>query len=156
MGKGVGIGVGQGARECAALHHALRDKWADWLSDQDRGNWKPHWTVMNKELDEKKVRSAFDSIRRNLFENEHQGSVVGLDLWRYDRGKWVFEKDFMFVGSGRVDSASSTRNNSTTSLHPIHEEGNERTDKGKKSKEKKKKETGIKNYLGAIGFGRDR
>ncbi|KAF2739736.1 hypothetical protein EJ04DRAFT_409214, partial [Polyplosphaeria fusca] len=96
MGRGVGIGLSSGGRECVALHDALRDKWVQWLSDQDRGGWKPHWTVMNKETDEKKVKDAFNSIRRDLFENEYAGSATGLDLWRYDGGGWQWTKNFKF------------------------------------------------------------
>lgn len=52
---------------------------------------------MNKVDDGKKVQNAFNTIRRDLFENVQEGRVVGLDLWKYVRGDWIWFQTFKFV-----------------------------------------------------------
>ncbi|KAF2116354.1 hypothetical protein BDV96DRAFT_491408 [Lophiotrema nucula] len=106
IGRGVGIGLGEGAKDCIGLHDALRAEWLGFLSDQDQGGWKPHWTVMNKVSDEKQVKAAFNTIRRDLFENTYHGLVVGLDIWKYDHGKWDWMKEFNFKGLTKADMKS--------------------------------------------------
>ncbi|KAK8876835.1 hypothetical protein PGQ11_001781 [Apiospora arundinis] len=67
------------------------------LSEQDaRRGWKAHYTIMNKEEDREKVDECFDELRRG-FETT-RATVLGLRLWRYDRGWWRQEQDFVFGG----------------------------------------------------------
>ncbi|KAF2001976.1 hypothetical protein P154DRAFT_416495, partial [Amniculicola lignicola CBS 123094] len=48
MRQGVGISLGIGTKEAQAVREELRGEWVEWLSEQDKGGWRPHWTVMNK------------------------------------------------------------------------------------------------------------
>ncbi|KAK7947157.1 uncharacterized protein PG986_011478 [Apiospora aurea] len=68
------------------------------LSAQDaRRDWMAHYTIMNKEEDAARVEECFNELRGGL--EQTRGTVLGLRLWRYDRGWWRQEEDFLF-GSG--------------------------------------------------------
>jgi 2'-5' RNA ligase len=98
--RGVAVLLGTGEETSQTLRAELRARWASWLSAQDgrsRG-WQPHWTVMNKVEEEKKVVSAYNTLRRILFEETHYGKALGFDLWRYDSGDWELEKEYRFLG----------------------------------------------------------
>ncbi|KAK8071499.1 hypothetical protein PG997_011702 [Apiospora hydei] len=67
------------------------------LSAQDaRRDWRAHYTIMNKEEDAAKVEECFEELRGGL--EQTRGIVLGLRLWRYDRGWWRQEEDFLFGG----------------------------------------------------------
>lgn len=98
--KGVAVLLGTGDEQSQNLREELREKWFQWLTTQDsrsRG-WQPHWTVMNKVDEDKKVQSAFNTLRRMLFEDVHRGKVLGFDLWIYNAGRWDHEKEYRFQG----------------------------------------------------------
>jgi hypothetical protein len=96
MRKGVGIGLGLGSREAKAVHGSLRETWSGFLSEQDAQGWRPHWTVMNKEDDEGRVKEAFENIDETLRKDEVNGMAKGLSLWIYNRGRWDWNEDFDF------------------------------------------------------------
>lgn len=96
MRKGVGINVDEGYKAMKDVHADLQSQWASFLSEQDAGGFRPHWTVMNKVDDEEKVDGAFCTIRQELSERNQEGKAVGLDLWRYERGNWIFAKEYLF------------------------------------------------------------
>ncbi|KAL6159293.1 mannose-1-phosphate guanyltransferase [Exserohilum turcicum] len=96
MRKGVGINVDEGYKAIKDVHADLQSQWASFLSEQDAGGFRPHWTVMNKVDDEEKVDGAFCTIRQELSERNQEGQAVGLDLWRYERGNWIFAKHYGF------------------------------------------------------------
>ncbi|KAF1829247.1 hypothetical protein BDW02DRAFT_510411 [Decorospora gaudefroyi] len=89
MRKGVGVNVDEGYKNMKTLHEQLQTQWLAFLSEQDAAGFRPHWTVMNKVDDEKKVDGAFATIRQELSEGSVEGRAVGLDLWRYERGDWT-------------------------------------------------------------------
>ncbi|KAK8024652.1 hypothetical protein PG993_012718 [Apiospora rasikravindrae] len=67
------------------------------LSAQDsRRDWKAHYTIMNKEENSARVEDCFNELRGTL--EQTRGTVLGLRLWRYDRGWWRQEEDFLFEG----------------------------------------------------------
>ncbi|KAK8102027.1 hypothetical protein PG984_015173 [Apiospora sp. TS-2023a] len=72
------------------------------LSAQDsRRGWKAHYTIMNKEEDPARVEECFHELRggsSGLRPARSEGAVMGLRLWRYDRGWWRQEEDFLFSG----------------------------------------------------------
>ncbi|KAK7972175.1 hypothetical protein PG988_006309 [Apiospora saccharicola] len=73
------------------------------LSAQDaRRGWKAHYTIMNKEEDPARVEECFHELRGDSSglgpAVKSQGTVLGLRLWRYDRGWWRQEEDFLFTG----------------------------------------------------------
>lgn len=98
MRLGVGINVGKGYNRMRQVHEDLQSQWMPHLSEQDKGGWKPHWTVMNKVNEEKKVDDAFQAVEKEMLENIREGQAVGLDLWRYDKGNWTFANEYQFKG----------------------------------------------------------
>lgn len=77
---------------------------------------------MNKVDEQKKVEQAFDTVRRILFDNVHEGRAVGLDLWRYDNGGWEWFKDYQFPEKGK---APAKREESGTSGGPVDQKRQE-------------------------------
>ncbi|GAA5835013.1 hypothetical protein JCM9279_007173 [Rhodotorula babjevae] len=97
LGKnGVAVAPGVGTEEGADVHAQLRAEWEPFLSKQDAKGFKAHWTVQNKVNDEDKVMAAFDEVRDWAKDEGAQGEANGLVLWRYDRGYWRFEREFLF------------------------------------------------------------
>ena len=86
-----GVGIHAHAPPAKDIYKKLKEKWAGWLSRQDK-SFKPHYTVQNKV--EKNV--AMDTLKEVERLGEMKGVVDGLTLWRYDRGYWKRERDFMF------------------------------------------------------------
>lgn len=102
MRRGVGIALGTGIQEAKLLHDRLRGEWVQFLSEQDQGGWRPHWTVINKEDNDERVTEAFEVIRTGLHRDDKDGTANGLDLWKYGRGNWEWTKEFVFVGNERA------------------------------------------------------
>jgi len=99
----VGINVTQeGGRESKKVYEELRGKWRGFLSKQDDGGFRAHYTVMNKVEDESVVEGAMEEIRASW--KGDRGVCEGLVLWRYDRGWWRLEREFQF-GGGREGEA---------------------------------------------------
>ncbi|KPI45819.1 uncharacterized protein AB675_368 [Cyphellophora attinorum] len=106
------------------IHEKLKADWFDFLSDQDRGNIRLHWTVINKEPRQEVVEEALTELKRwdaaregrshlvskRPFVQEktfpdlpdgrgtYTGTALGLTLWRYVQGNWVEPKNFDFTG----------------------------------------------------------
>ena len=94
MGKGVGVNLCHGQQEAAQIRARLRSKWMPLLSEQDRRpKWRGHYTVMNKEDDKERVEECLEKFKDFGGSN---GQVIGLRLWRYDRGWWRDPEDFHF------------------------------------------------------------
>lgn len=96
---GVAVHVARGYEQVKATHARLRDEWTGFLSEQDRGGWRGHWTVMNKAADEESVRRAWEDVTRGF--GGAEGMAEGLTLWRYERGFWIFEREFRFDAGGQ-------------------------------------------------------
>ncbi|KAK3210365.1 hypothetical protein GRF29_44g2487771 [Pseudopithomyces chartarum] len=106
--RGVAVLLGSGDEQSQHLREELREKWAQWLSQQDNNGrgWHPHWTVMNKVEEEKKVNAAFNTLRRILFDDVHHGKALGFDLWKYKSGDWELAKEYRFQGHDRSAAPS--------------------------------------------------
>ncbi|KAI0133942.1 hypothetical protein BJ170DRAFT_678865 [Xylariales sp. AK1849] len=105
MAKGVGINLEEKAlRKARGIRTELRERWTEWLSEQDRrAGWRGHYTVCNKEDDAGKVDGCLAYLKGENGQGGWEGSqgmVRGLSLWRYDRGWWRKDGDFGFGGSG--------------------------------------------------------
>ncbi|GAA5881205.1 hypothetical protein JCM1840_001284 [Sporobolomyces johnsonii] len=98
--QGIAVAPGEGTREGAKVHGALRSAWEGFLSKQDAKEFRAHWTVMNKVDDGDKVEQAFREVREWAEREGAEGEADGLVLWRYEHGKWVFEREFVFAGRG--------------------------------------------------------
>jgi mannose-1-phosphate guanylyltransferase len=96
MRKGVGVNVDAGYQNMKSLHSQLRSQWMPFLSEQDQSGFKPHWTVMNKVDEEKEVEHALTEVRRVLSQSTKEGQAIGLELWRYDRGYWIWAEEYKF------------------------------------------------------------
>jgi mannose-1-phosphate guanylyltransferase len=62
MRRGICISMSRGGAESRRLYKELREAWLDGVSEQDRGGWWPHWTVMNKVNEEERVQAAFEEV----------------------------------------------------------------------------------------------
>jgi len=86
------------------VHTALVEAWrpGKWLSQQDDvSNFKPHVTVMNKVEDGEVVKKALHDVEEKLKDFKRQEGdgpheANGIALWRYDRGKWRYQREYAF------------------------------------------------------------
>lgn len=147
MSKGVGLSVvddidspnqGQNSRGngmTKTIRHEFQQKWSAWLSEQDSGFARFHYTIMNKVSDTAvidkcladvgdflKQGSAPTSIMHSKDRdqndlkdefNEDQeplkliGNVTGLTLWRYTKkGYWVDPRHFEFRKGDNVQTST--------------------------------------------------
>lgn len=74
------------------------------LSHQDRGAFRGHYTLMNKEKDLNKVEQCLENMRREFPPQGIPGLAIGLSLWRYDNGWWRHKRDFAF---SKVENSNS-------------------------------------------------
>lgn len=126
MTRGIAITVPQtrGGEQIQSIRQSLLKPWREegFLSAQDAGSARPHYTIMNKVDNEEDVAKAFEEVRRNEDWKGHWGMAEGLALFRYDRGFWKPEKTFLFtaqekVADGPDSTARSRETNSTTPPH---------------------------------------
>lgn len=98
MKKGIAISVPkhEGGQQAQQIHKALQRPWleAGFLSEQDQGGCRVHYTIMNKVDDEGEVAKAMKEVEESWPGN--WGTVDGLGLWRYAKGFWRWEKAFTF------------------------------------------------------------
>ncbi|KAH0380868.1 hypothetical protein KCU92_g7356, partial [Aureobasidium melanogenum] len=99
LNKGIAIGLpkSSGGDDARQVHQQLKAAWSDFLSRQDAGGFAAHYTIMNKVDDEKEVQKAFEQVQQE-WKGCH-GTVLGLSLFKYDRGNWVHDEDFKFLPS---------------------------------------------------------
>jgi mannose-1-phosphate guanylyltransferase len=107
MRKGVGVNVDGGYQTMKEVHSQLRSQWMPFLSEQDQGGFRPHWTVMNKVDEEKEVEHALGAVRKELSQSTKEGQAVGLELWRYDRGNWIWASEYPFGTSKQAPPTKS-------------------------------------------------
>lgn len=93
MAHGVGVGV-TGLEPAERLFGKLQTKWWEFLSQQDRAGFRAHYTLMNKVDDEQVVLKCLEDLKRDF--RGSSGMVCGVALWRYDKGWWRHDEDFMF------------------------------------------------------------
>ena len=100
---GVAMTLSHNAPLTKSLHRTLLQPWrnAGFLSPQDQGGFKPHYTIQNKESDAQSIRVCVEDVERWLSEQGEgtKGWATGLELWRYDRGWWRWSKRWDFVGA---------------------------------------------------------
>ena len=98
MKKGFAISVpkNQGGDLAQKVHGVLLGAWEGegWLSEQDAGGMRAHYTIMNKVDDEGEVADAMEEVSGSW--KGDRGTVVGLGLWRYEKGYWRWVEAFEF------------------------------------------------------------
>lgn len=100
MKKGIAISVpaNEGGAHAQEVHRALLSAWENegWLSEQDSGGMRAHYTIMNKVDDEEEVARAMEEVAGSW--KGDRGTVEGLGLWRYEKGWWKWVEAFEFGG----------------------------------------------------------
>ncbi|GAB7365875.1 hypothetical protein MBLNU230_g7205t1 [Neophaeotheca triangularis] len=98
MKKGIAISIPkhEGASKCQDIHKRLQDEWLPqkFLSEQDAGGCRVHYTICNKVDDDTVVDKYLQEVQSSF--KGDWGTVTGLGLWRYDRGFWRWERGFGF------------------------------------------------------------
>ncbi|OQO13464.1 hypothetical protein B0A48_01692 [Cryoendolithus antarcticus] len=96
-GFAISVPKAEGGAAAQAVHAELQQKWADdgFLSEQDRGGCRVHYTIMNKVDEEADVAKAFEEVSDEW--KGDWGTVEGLSLWRYERGWWKLQRKFEFA-----------------------------------------------------------
>lgn len=117
MRLGVGVNVDAGYQKMKDVHSQLKSQWMPFLSEQDKAGFRPHWTVMNKVDEEKEVEHALDEVRKELSRSTKEGQAIGLELWRYDQGNWIWANEYTFGDTKkmllRTRTGESTAKNNT-------------------------------------------
>lgn len=80
------------APEAGEIFNRLREKWAGFLSKQDQ-SFRAHYTVQNK-VEKDVAEGTLQAVRATFWGEE--GTVLGLVLYRYDRGFWRDAREFEF------------------------------------------------------------
>lgn len=80
--------------ESKIIFEDLRSKWEAFLSKQDNGGFRAHYTIMNKVEDEEEIGKCLEEIKRSFEASD--GLVEGLILWRYEKGYWRFARAWDF------------------------------------------------------------
>ncbi len=95
-GMAIDVAEDEGSAEARKIHNALQQLWHDasFLSEQDAGRCRIHYTIMNKVDQEGEVDKAFEAMKTSW--KGDWGIAEGLGLWRYDRGFWRFKEKFDF------------------------------------------------------------
>lgn len=95
-GIAISVAKNSGTSQAQELHHALQQPWlkAGFLSDQDQGGCRIHYTVMNKVDDEQEIEAAMEELQQDF--RGDWGVAEGLGLWRYDKGFWRWQRRFDF------------------------------------------------------------
>ena len=95
-GIAIAIAKSEGGQQSQNVHRRLQQPWLQegFLSDQDAGGCRVHYTIMNKVDDEADVANALEEVQATFKGDE--GNAEGLGLYKYDRGYWKFERKFSF------------------------------------------------------------
>lgn len=101
MKRGIAVSVSKenGSRQAQSVHLALQRPWleAGFLSDQDAGGCRIHYTIMNKVDDESEVQRAFEEVNGSW--KDDWCVATGLGLWKYEQGgRWIYTEGFDFQG----------------------------------------------------------
>ena len=92
LGRGTAFEI-TGA-ELKSFRGRLAERWAEWLTPQDRQAFRPHVTVQNK-VEPIEARALFDQLGDSFQPFDLQG--VGVLVWRYLGGPWRLEAEVGFT-----------------------------------------------------------
>ena len=91
LGKGAAVEIE--SAELNRLRETLKNKWFEFLNNQDRQKFKPHITIQNKVAPEI-ARRLFDELSENW--TSRNGAGIGIELWQYLGGPWRLADEFSF------------------------------------------------------------
>jgi len=86
------VGIGVVAPPSKVIYGGLRNRWVDFLSQQDK-SFRPHYTIQNK-AEPVEAQKAFEKVKKAF--PGSRGWVDGSTLWRYDKGYWRHVRDSRF------------------------------------------------------------
>ncbi|WP_174300674.1 2'-5' RNA ligase family protein [Caulobacter sp. S45] len=92
LGRGTAFEI-TGA-ELKSFRARLAERWAEWLTPQDRQGFRPHVTVQNK-VEPIMARALYDQLSDSFHPFDLQG--VGVLVWRYLGGPWELEAEVGFT-----------------------------------------------------------
>jgi hypothetical protein len=64
---------------------------------------------MNKVDEEEKVEHALSAVRQELSQSTKEGRAIGLELWKYDRGYWIWAEEYAFGESKAAGSRPASK-----------------------------------------------
>ncbi|KAK6436804.1 hypothetical protein LTR95_007005 [Oleoguttula sp. CCFEE 5521] len=104
-GFAISVPKAEGGAAAQSVHAELQQKWTEdgFLSEQDQGGCRAHYTIMNKVDKENEVAKAFEEVSERW--KGDWGVVEGLRLWRYERGWWKFQRKFEFAKEQGIEKA---------------------------------------------------
>ena len=76
------------------LRTALAGRWQNDLTPQDRQGYRPHVTLQNK-VPKDKALGLYEILSPTW--HPLTGTALGLTLWRYAGGPWIFAGSFKFA-----------------------------------------------------------
>lgn len=94
LGRGVALDFD--APELNALHRRIAERFAAYLTPQDKQKLRPHVTIQNK-VDPAAAKELLTEKQRSFAPFAALGT--GFALWRYDGGPWEEMKIFSFAGA---------------------------------------------------------
>lgn len=84
LGRGVALRIE--SRQLEDVRRQLAARFDEWLIRQDKERFRPHVTVQNK-VATHVANALFDHLAATL--PEFEATVEGIQLWRYDDGRWA-------------------------------------------------------------------
>jgi len=93
LGRGVAYTLA--SEDLSRLRAALAERWARWLTPQDRQPYAPHVTVQNKVAPER-ARVLHGHLSASF--TPYPGRAEGLALWHYEGGPWRHAAHYLFEG----------------------------------------------------------
>lgn len=91
LGRGAAIEIE--SSDLNRLRDELKNKWLEFLTNQDRQKFKPHITVQNKVAPEA-ARRLLDELSKEW--TSRDGAGIGIELWHYLNGPWKLVREFAF------------------------------------------------------------
>ena len=92
LGRGTAITVA--SAELERLRADLAERFASWLTPQDRQRFKPHVTIQNKVAPDE-AKATFDTLSQAFA--GFDATAIGLSLWHYRGGPWEPAATFPFA-----------------------------------------------------------
>lgn len=89
------VAKGHAERESKAIFDRLRSQWKRFLSESDDKAYKKHYSVLDV-IDDEKQSALFVKEIKRLGIQGSRGTVVGFNLWRFEKGKLKYQKSWHF------------------------------------------------------------
>ncbi len=98
LGRGTALRIE--SEKLNSVRQGLAERFDAWLIRQDREKFRPHVTVQNKAAPHV-AQALYDHLAATL--PEFEATIEGIQLWRYDDGRWSPIAAVPFQASVRSD-----------------------------------------------------